>query len=62
MNLAPSDWAAIAAAGKMGDRPPGLAATNDADLIDTVAKIAGRIGCSPGLTAFSTGSKVYVPT
>jgi GAF domain-containing protein len=61
VNLVPSDWAAIAVAGKMGDRPPGLAATNDAELMDTVAEIAGRIGCSPGLTAFSTGSKVYLP-
>ena len=61
VDMVPCDWAAIAVAEKMGDRPPGLAATNDTDLMETVADIAGRIGASPGLTAFSKGAKVYCP-
>ena len=61
VNLVPCDWAAIAVAERMGDRPAGLAATTDAALMDIVAEVAGRLGSSPGLTAFGTGSKVYVP-
>lgn len=61
VDIVPCDWAAIAVAEKMGDRPPGLAATTNTDLMETVAEIAGRIGVSPGLTAFSEGAKVYCP-
>ena len=61
MDLVPCDWAAIAVAEQFGDRPPGLAATTDPDLMGTVAEIAGRIGRSPGLTAFSEGVQVYCP-
>jgi GAF domain-containing protein len=59
VDMVPCDWAAVAVAEKMGDRPPGLAATTNAHLMETVAEIAGRIGSSPGLTAFSEGTKVY---
>ena len=61
VDMVPCDWAAIAVAEKLGDRPPGLAATTDTDLMETVAEIAGRIGSSPGITAFSEGTKVYFP-
>jgi GAF domain-containing protein len=61
VDLLPCEWAAIAVAEQLGDRPPGLAATTDPSLMATVAEIAGRIGHSPGLTAFSKGSQVYCP-
>lgn len=61
VDLLPCDWAAIAVAARLGDRPPGLAATTEPDLMETVAEIAGRIGSSPGLTAFSKGCEVYCP-
>jgi GAF domain-containing protein len=61
VDLLPCEWAAIAVAERLGDRPPRLAATTDPILMATVAEIAGRIGHSPGLTAFGEGSQVYCP-
>lgn len=61
VEMVPCDWAAAAVAEHLTSRPAALAATTDEALMATVADIAGRVGTSPGITAFGTGGPVYSP-
>lgn len=61
VEMVPCDWAAAAVAEHLTSRPAALAATTDEVLMATVADIAGRVGTSPGITAFGTGGPVYSP-
>jgi GAF domain-containing protein len=56
--LLPCQWAVVAVAQTLTDKPARLTASTDADLAAKIAEIAGAAGASPGITAFESGKVV----
>ncbi len=61
VEVVPCDWAAVAVTDHLTWRPARLSASNDPELADVIAKIAGGCGVSPGIAAFESGEAVVVP-
>jgi GAF domain-containing protein len=60
VEVVPCDWAAVAVTDHLTWRPARLSASNDPELADVIAKIAGGCGVSPGIAAFDSGETVVV--
>ncbi len=60
VEVVPCDWVAVAVTDHLTWRPARLSASNDPELADTIAKIAGGCGVSPGIAAFDSGDAVVV--
>ena len=60
VEVVPCDWAAVAVTDHLTWRPARLSASNDPELADVIAKIAGGCGVSPGIAAFDSGTAVVV--
>ncbi len=56
--LLPCQWAVVAVAQTLTNRPARLTASTDADLAAKIADIAGAAGASPGISAFESGKVV----
>jgi len=60
VEMVPCDWAAVAVTEHLTWRPARLSASNDPELADVIAQIAGGCGVSPGIAAFDSGEAVVV--
>ena len=56
--LLPCQWAVVAVAQTLTNKPARLTASTDADLATKIAEIAGAAGASPGIRAFESGKVV----